>query len=89
MGWYYKELVYAITTSFIVWVIQPINQGVYNMKATVTLEIEIDEHIEKLYRNFVFNYDDKKDFLINTIESLNHDNKDGYKQTVINMQIIN
>ena len=42
------------------------------MKAVVTLEIEIKEDIEKLYSNFIFNYTDKKDFLINQIASLNH-----------------
>ena len=42
------------------------------MKAVVTLEIEIKEDIEKLYSNFIFNYNDKKDFLINQIASLNH-----------------
>jgi len=42
------------------------------MKAVVTLEIEIKDDIEKLYNNFIFNYDSKKDFLINQIASLNH-----------------
>ena len=42
------------------------------MKAVVTLEIETKEDIEKLYSNFIFNYIDKKDFLINQIASLNH-----------------
>jgi hypothetical protein len=42
------------------------------MKATVTLEIEIKDNIADLYSNFIFNYVDKKDFLINQIASLNH-----------------
>ena len=42
------------------------------MKAIVTLEIEIKDNIEKLYNNFIFNYDSKKDFLINQINYLNH-----------------
>jgi len=42
------------------------------MKAVVTLEIEIKDDIEKLYSNFIFNYNDKEDFLINQIASLNH-----------------
>jgi len=42
------------------------------MKVIVTLEIEIKDNIEKLYSNFIFNYNDKKDFLINQIASLNH-----------------
>ena len=42
------------------------------MKAVITLEIEIKDDIEKLYNNFIFNYDSKKDFLINQIASLNH-----------------
>ena len=42
------------------------------MKAIVTLEIEIKDDIEKLYSNFIFNYIDKEDFLINQIASLNH-----------------
>jgi len=42
------------------------------MKAVVTLEIEIKDDIEKLYSSFIFNYNDKKDFLINQIASLNH-----------------
>jgi len=42
------------------------------MKAVITLEIEIKDDIEKLYSNFIFNYNDKEDFLINQIASLNH-----------------
>ena len=42
------------------------------MKAIVTLEIEIKDNIADLYSNFIFNYDDKEDFLINQIASLNH-----------------
>ena len=42
------------------------------MKAIVTLEIEIQDNIESLYPNFIFNYNDKQDFLTNQIASLNH-----------------
>ena len=42
------------------------------MKAKVILEIEIKDNIEKLYSNFIFNYADKRDFLINQIASLNY-----------------
>ena len=42
------------------------------MKATVTLEIEIKDNIADLYSNFIFNYNDKEDFLRNQIASLNH-----------------
>lgn len=42
------------------------------MKAIVILEIEIKDTIEKLYNNFIFNYEDKKEFLIHQINSLNH-----------------
>ena len=42
------------------------------MKAVVILEIEIKENIEKLYSNFIFNYNNKEDFLRNQIASLNH-----------------
>jgi len=42
------------------------------MKATVTLDIEIKDDIEKLYSNFIFNYTSKRDFLINHIANLNH-----------------
>jgi len=47
------------------------------------LGIIIKDNIEKLYSNFIFNYNDKKDFLINQIASLNHnisiDEQMGYK----------
>jgi len=34
---------------------------------------DVDEdNIEKLYSNFIFNYNDKEDFLRNQISSLNH-----------------
>ena len=42
------------------------------MKAVVTLEIEIKDNIADLYSNFIFNYNDKEDFLRNQIASLNH-----------------
>jgi len=42
------------------------------MKATVTLEIEIKDNIVQLYNNFIFNYNSKKEFLINQINCLNH-----------------
>jgi len=42
------------------------------MKAIVTLEIEIQDNIESLYPNFIFNYESKQDFLISQIASLNH-----------------
>ena len=42
------------------------------MKAIVTLEIEIQDNIESLYPNFIFNYENKQDFLISQIASLNH-----------------
>ena len=42
------------------------------MKAIVTLEIEIKDNIADLYSNFIFNYIDKKDFLVNQIACLNH-----------------
>ena len=42
------------------------------MKAIVTLEIEIKDDIAELYNNFIFNYDSKKEFLINQINCLNH-----------------
>jgi len=42
------------------------------MKATIIVEIEIKDDIEDLYPNFIFNYENKKDFLIKQIESLNH-----------------
>jgi len=32
------------------------------MKAIVTLEIEIQDNIESLYPNFIFNYGNKQDF---------------------------
>jgi len=42
------------------------------MKAIVTLEIETKDDIAHLYPNFIFNYNDKRDFLIQQIASLNH-----------------
>lgn len=42
------------------------------MKVIVTLEIEIKDNIAQLYPNFIFNYEDKSDFLINQIATLNH-----------------
>lgn len=42
------------------------------MKAKVVLEIEVKDNVEDLYPNFIFNYNDKEDFLINQIASLNH-----------------
>ena len=42
------------------------------MKAIVTLEIEIQDEIETLYPNFIFNYEDKQGFLEQQIASLNH-----------------
>lgn len=41
-------------------------------RCIVTLEIEIDKDIAKKYPNFIFNYENEKDFLINQIASLNH-----------------
>ena len=45
------------------------------MKAIVTLEIEIQNNIESLYPNFIFNYEDKQDFLEHQIARLNHNLK--------------
>lgn len=42
------------------------------IKAKVVLEIEIDKDIAKKYPNFIFNYEDEKDFLMNHISSLEH-----------------
>lgn len=59
------------------------------MKAIITLEIEIQENIESLYPNFIFNYEDKQDFLQQQIQSLNHNllhgellDNNGYRQIV-------
>jgi len=49
-----------------------IKKGILNMKAKITLEIEVKDDIIDLYPNFIFNYNDKQDFLINQIASLNH-----------------
>lgn len=61
------------------------------MKAIVTLEIEIQENIESLYPNFIFNYEDKQDFLEQQIQSLNHNltlqDNDGYIQKVLTQKI--
>ncbi|MFY4796952.1 hypothetical protein ACOTVS_10535 [Aliarcobacter butzleri] len=45
------------------------------LKAVVTLEIEIDEDIVKKYPNFIFNYENERDFLINQISYLEHNSK--------------
>ncbi|MDD2697931.1 MAG: hypothetical protein PHF17_03920 [Arcobacteraceae bacterium] len=42
------------------------------MKVIVTLEIEIKDNIKALYPNFIYNYEDKQDFLEQQIASLNH-----------------
>ena len=42
------------------------------MKVIVTLEIEIKDNIKALYPNFIYNYENKKDFLEQQIASLNH-----------------
>ena len=42
------------------------------MKATISIEIEIQENISDLYPNFEFNYSSKQEFLKNQISSLNH-----------------
>ncbi len=66
------------------------------MKATVTVEIEIQDDIEALYPNFIFNYEDKQDFLEHQIARLNHNLNhhsnydvcnDGYKQKVLKVKI--
>ena len=58
------------------------------MKAIVTLEIEVKDNIANLYPNFIFNYDDKQEFLLNLIASLNHNIDNGYKQTVKKITIV-
>ena len=45
------------------------------MKAKITLEIEIGEDIINKYPNFYFNYNDKQDFMINLISSLEHNTR--------------
>jgi hypothetical protein len=40
--------------------------------ARVVLEINISEDIAKKYPNFIFNYEDEKDFLDNLISTFNH-----------------
>ncbi len=61
------------------------------MKAIVTLEIEIQDNIESLYPNFIFNYKDKQDFLEQQIQSLNHNltlqDNDGYIQKIRKVKI--
>lgn len=61
------------------------------MKAIVTLEIEIQENIESLYPNFIFNYENKQDFLEQQIQSLNHNltlqDNDGYIQKIRKVKI--
>ena len=61
------------------------------MKARVTLEIEIQDNIESLYPNFIFNYENKQDFLEQQIQSLNHNltlqDNDGYTQKVLTQKI--
>lgn len=61
------------------------------MKAIVTLEIEIQENIESLYPNFIFNYENKQDFLERLIQSLNHNltlqDDDGYTQKIRKVKI--
>ncbi len=61
------------------------------MKAIVTLEIEIQDNIESLYQNFIFNYEDKQDFLEQQIQSLNHNltlqDNDGYTQKILTQKI--
>ncbi len=44
------------------------------LKAIVTLEIEIND-VETKYPNFMFNYENKKDFLTNLISSFEHNTK--------------
>lgn len=61
------------------------------MKALVTLEIEIQDDITTLYPNFIFNYENKQDFLKHQIASLNHNLKlqdsDGYRQKVLKVKM--
>ena len=61
------------------------------MKAIVTLEIEIQDNIESLYPNLIFNYENKQDFLEQQIQSLNHNltlqDNDGYTQKVLTQKI--
>ena len=61
------------------------------MRAIVTLEIEIQENIEYLYPNFIFNYENKQEFLEQHISSLNHNlaqqDNDGYTQKIRKVKI--
>ena len=61
------------------------------MKAIVTLEIEIQDNIKSINTNFIFNYEDKQDFLEQQIQSLNHNlaiqDNDGYRQKVLTQKI--
>jgi len=41
------------------------------MKAIVTIELEVDNDIDKKYPNFIYNYDSVKDFLLREIASYN------------------